>query len=170
MGRIEAICISQRKGVVKKEIDSAVFEKDYGIVGDAHAGNWHRQISLLARESIELMKEKIPQLANGAFAENLITGGISIAELTLGTRLKLGEDIILEVTQIGKKCHKSCAIKTLVGDCIMPREGIFCRVIQGGQLTRGDALLVEKTLLPQSANPSLSKPEDQLPVEKDIYA
>ncbi len=142
MGKIEAICISRNKGTVKKEIDSAYLKCNYGIVGDAHAGNWHRQVSLLAKESISRMKEKIPELSNGAFAENIITNGLQYSQIHVGSQLLLGEDIVLEVTQIGKKCHTACAIRSWVGDCIMPREGLFCEVVHSGKLALGDAISV----------------------------
>lgn len=140
MGTVEAICISAKKGVVKKEIPAAEFLADWGIRGDAHAGKHHRQISLLAGESIDHVKEKIPALARGAFAENIITRGIDFRHITLGDRIRLNHRIVLEITQIGKECHTSCAIKLLTGDCIMPREGLFARVLQGGVLRPGDRI------------------------------
>ncbi len=138
MATIEAICISTRKGRVKKPVQQAEFREKHGIVSDAHAGDWHRQVSLLPLESINLMREKIPNLADGAFAENLITRGLDYTHVDIGTRLQLGADVVLEVTQIGKECHTACAIRTMTGDCIMPREGVFARVIQGGELAPGD--------------------------------
>lgn len=140
MGYIEAICISKKKGVVKKTIPEAELKANWGIVGDAHAGNWHRQVSLLAGESIDVMKEKIPSLAQGAFAENIITRGINLSELKIGDEIILNEEIILEITQIGKECHHGCAIKVLTGDCIMPREGLFAKVIKGGTVKPGDGI------------------------------
>ncbi|NOY58425.1 MAG: MOSC domain-containing protein [Calditrichaeota bacterium] len=137
MGFIEAICISDKKGVVKNEIPRAELRADWGIVGDAHAGNWHRQVSLLAGESIDRVKQLMPDLARGAFAENIITRGFDLRTLTIGDRLLLGREVVLEVTQIGKKCHHGCLIKQTTGDCIMPREGIFARVIKGGVLSPG---------------------------------
>ncbi len=145
MGRIEAICISTKKGRVKKTIPMAEFRENHGIVGDAHAGEWHRQISILSLESINVMREKIPNLADGAFAENLVISGVDLSRIDVGTRFHLGDSIILEVTQIGKECHTSCAIRTITGDCIMPREGIFCRVIRGGLLHPGDQFAVGTT-------------------------
>ncbi len=145
MGYIEAICISHKKGIVKKEISEARFIEDYGIEGDAHAGKWHRQVSLLAGESIDRMKEKIPALSKGAFAENVIIRGIDLSSIQVGTRLKIGREVLLEVTQIGKECHTSCAIKKLTGDCVMPREGLFARVLQGGVVRPKDSVeVVEK--------------------------
>lgn len=140
MGYIEAICISHKKGIVKKEIPNAQLKKDWGIVGDAHAGNWHRQLSLLAGESIDNVKEKIPSLAKGAFAENIITRGINLLDLKIGDRILINENIKIEITQIGKECHTACAIKTITGDCIMPREGIFARIIEGGEIKPGDTI------------------------------
>jgi len=145
MGRIETICISTRKGRIKKPISTAEFRKDYGIVGDAHAGNWHRQVSILPKESIDMMRKQIPNLADGAFAENIITSGLDFSRIEIGTRFLLGETILLEVTQIGKECHTACAIRNLTGDCIMPREGIFCRVIQGGNVNPGAWVEVTET-------------------------
>lgn len=142
MGKVEAINISKKKGVVKKEISSAMFIKNHGIEGDAHAGNWHRQISLLAGESIDRAKEIIHSLARGAFAENIITRGINLKEIKIGEQVKLGESVILEITQIGKECHSACAIKAQIGDCIMPREGIFAKVIKGGLIVAGSKIEV----------------------------
>lgn len=140
MGHIQAICISSKKGIVKKEIEEAELKPEWGIEGDAHAGNWHRQVSLLAGESIDRMKEKIPSLANGAFAENIITRGVDLSSIKIGAQLKIGKKIKLEITQIGKECHNACAIKTITGDCIMPREGLFAKVISGGKIKRSDSI------------------------------
>lgn len=137
-GYIEAICISHKKGIVKKEIPQAELVEDYGIKGDAHAGKWHRQVSLLAGESIDQMKKKIPSLAKGAFAENIILRGIDFSQIKVGDRIKLNDEVILEITQIGKECHTACAIKKHTGDCIMPREGLFARVLKGGKIKPGD--------------------------------
>ncbi|HKJ67586.1 MAG TPA: MOSC domain-containing protein [bacterium] len=142
MATIEAICISTKKGRVKKPVRQAEFRENHGIVGDAHAGDWHRQVSLLPLESINMMREKIPNLTDGAFAENLITRGLDYSSVDIGTRLQLGEDIVLEVTQIGKECHTACVIRTMTGDCIMPREGVFARVIRGGELIPGNEVAV----------------------------
>lgn len=140
MPKVEAINISRKKGVVKKPVPVAEFRENYGIVDDAHAGDWHRQVSLLPLESIEKVRELIPNLADGAFAENIIVSGIDFTQIQIGTQLFIGNDILLEVTQIGKECHTGCAIRTITGDCIMPREGIFCRVIQGGEMLPGDGV------------------------------
>jgi MOSC domain-containing protein YiiM len=138
---IEAICISAKKGIVKREIDEAFFEDDWGIKEDAHAGKWHRQVSLLAGESIDRVKEKLPTLKNGAFAENIITRDIDLAAVKIGDQFHLGNEVVLEITQIGKKCHNDgCAIKKATGDCIMPKEGLFARVIIGGNLKKGDSI------------------------------
>lgn len=142
MATVEAVCISAKKGVVKKEQDRVLLKADWGIEGDAHAGEWHRQVSLLASESIELVREILPTLKKGAFAENIITRGIDLESLGLGKRLRVGESAVLEITQIGKECHNSgCAIKRATGDCIMPREGLFAKVIEGGSVGPGDEIV-----------------------------
>lgn len=139
-GKVVAINISEKKGVIKTPISEGVFREEHGLVGDAHAGKWHRQVSLLGNESIDKMKAKgIEGLCTGKFAENLTTEGILLYELPVGTRLKIG-NTIQEVTQIGKKCHAGCEISQQVGDCIMPREGIFTRVIEGGTVKEGDSI------------------------------
>ncbi len=140
MGYIEAICISKKKGIVKKPVSNSRFIEDWGIEGDVHAGKWHRQVSLLAGESIDRMKEIIPSLSQGAFAENIIMRGIKPEELNIGDELILNNEVILEITQIGKECHTSCSIKKLTGDCIMPREGLFAKVIKGGKINPGDTV------------------------------
>ena len=139
MGTIISLNISREKGVNKEPVESVELQVDHGIVGDAHAGDWHRQVSLLAEESINFMRNKGLELDPGAFAENITTEGIELATLPIGTRLGNGQ-VVLEVTQIGKKCHKGCAIFKQVGDCIMPREGIFTKVIVPGTLRQGDSL------------------------------
>jgi MOSC domain-containing protein YiiM len=141
-GTIQAICISGEKGVVKEPVASAELRPEHGLVGDAHAGPWHRQVSLLAAESIAKIKAALPDLADGAFAENIVTEGVDLLTVPVGGRLLLGDGVELEVTQIGKECHNSCAIKQQTGDCVMPREGIFCRVIQGGLLKKGDPIRI----------------------------
>ena len=133
--RILSINISTAKGVQKIPVDRAVLRAGHGIVGDAHAGEWHRQVSLLADEDVELMRERGLEVGPGAFAENLTTSGVELASLPVGTRLELG-DALLEVTQIGKECHSRCAIYEQAGDCVMPRRGIFARVIRGGEISR----------------------------------
>ena len=141
MATVEAICISKKKGIVKRAVAEATFEADFGIVDDAHAGKWHRQVSLLAGESIDTVKEKLPTLKDGAFAENIITRGLDLSTIAVGDSLKIGTEIILEITQIGKKCHNDgCAIKKATGDCIMPKEGLFAKVVKGGSAKAGDTI------------------------------
>lgn len=136
MGSLEAVCISRAKGEVKFPVDEALLLENWGIDGDAHAGDWHRQVSLLAGESIDRMKEILPTLGQGAFAENLIIRGVDLADVRVGDRFRIG-DAELEITQIGKECHHGCAIREQTGDCIMPREGLFTRVIRGGRIATG---------------------------------
>jgi MOSC domain-containing protein YiiM len=136
-GRLVAVCTSKEKGTVKQNVGSARLVEEYGIEGDAHGGFAHRQISLIAAEDIESMKTKLPGLAPGSFAENLTTEGLDFASLSVGDRLEAGE-CLLEVTQIGKECHSKCEVFKLSGDCIMPKKGIFCRVLRGGNVKTGD--------------------------------
>ena len=144
MGHIEAVCISPKKGMIKKQVDHVVFETDWGITGDAHAGTWHRQVSLLAAESIAKVKKKLPHLKHGIFAENLVVSNLNLSDIVVGDRLIIDNSIILEVTQIGKKCHnKGCAIKKATGDCIMPKEGLFTKVIHGGVVKAGSTIDIE---------------------------
>ncbi|HOA75133.1 MAG TPA: MOSC domain-containing protein [Phycisphaerae bacterium] len=143
-GRVVAISVSERKGVPKSNIDSAVLRPEWGIEGDAHAGKWHRQISLLAVESIEKMRAKGLDVGPGAFAENITTEFIDIPHLSVGDRVRIGA-AELEITQIGKKCHARCAIFQAAGDCVMPREGIFARVLVGGPIRVGDSVHVTRT-------------------------
>jgi len=140
MGRIEAICIGAEKGARKRPVPTADLRADFGLVGDAHAGPGPRQVSLLASESIETVREQIPDLSDGDFAENIVTSGLDLQRARVGERLLAGAGVILEVTRIGKECHQGCAIEQQTGDCIMPREGVFCRVIMGGRLQPGDAI------------------------------
>ena len=140
MGAIKAICISENKGEQKHPVPAAELRADHGIVGDAHAGTEHRQVSLLPAESIEKMRRLIPDLADGAFAENLVTTGVDLTGITIGDRLQAGAGVVLEVTQIGKECHDACVIGRKTGDCIMPREGVFCRVVAGGPLRPRDPI------------------------------
>ena len=140
MGRVLSINISEKKKTPKKAINPGVLIEDFGFEGDAHAGKWHRQVSFLAKESIEKAKGmRTDGLCHGMFAENITTEGISLHTLPVGTRLKVGECIV-EVTQIGKECHDGCAIRELVGQCIMPKEGIFGKVIKGGKVYVGDEI------------------------------
>jgi MOSC domain-containing protein YiiM len=142
-GKIVAVCMSTRKHVQKDEVEEAVMVADLGLEGDAHAGFEHRQVSLLADESVNKMRAKgLADLRPGAFGENLVTRGIDLLSLRVGDRLRVGEDILLEVTQIGKECVDRCAIYYQAGDCIMPREGIFARVLVGGTVKAGDDIRV----------------------------
>jgi len=146
MARIVAVCRSDKKGVSKKPIDEGLFKEDYGLVGDAHAASdTHRQVSLLALASIEKMRRLGLEISAGDFAENLTVEGLDLVSLPIGTRLAVGKGVILEVTQIGKECHTGCAILRQVGKCVMPKEGIFARVIKGGLVKAGDKLKVVKS-------------------------
>lgn len=138
-GTVMAVCISERKGTRKHPVPSVILKEDHGIVGDAHAGAWHRQISLLADESVDKMRAKGAVLQAGDFAENILTKGIDLKSLPIGTRITIGE-AVLEVTQIGKKCHNDCEIRKLTGQCVMPTEGIFAVVIKGGEIKPGDGI------------------------------
>ena len=141
-GTVLAVCVSHRKGEQKHPVDEVRLEADHGILGDAHAGKWHRQVSLLAEESVDKLRDKVEiQLKPGDFAENILTRGIYLAVLPVGTRLKVGT-ALCEVTQIGKECHADCAIRKAAGDCVMPREGIFVRVLRSGTAKAGDVLTV----------------------------
>lgn len=140
MAEVLAVCISEVRGVSKHPVDSIHLIPGHGIEGDAHAGNWHRQVSLLAQESVDKLQSKTTlQLKPGDFAENVLTRGIDLKSLPVGTRLRLGT-ALGEVTQIGKECHNDCAIRQQVGDCCMPREGIFLRVLEEGYLRPGDEI------------------------------
>lgn len=152
MAIIKAICLSEKKGTAKHPVREAKLIENYGLEGDAHAGNWHRQVSLLSYEKIEefkeLLEEKSAQdpnrtgmITDGCFGENLIVEGIDLRSLPVGTQLE-GNDFLLEVTQIGKECHSHCRIAEAVGKCIMPVEGIFAKVIKGGTIKPGDPIEV----------------------------
>jgi MOSC domain-containing protein YiiM len=145
-GQIVAVSASHRKGQKKSNLAECDLLKDKGVEGDAHAGDGHRQVSLLAMESIAKIRDKGVDVAPGDFAENITTSGIGIWELELGTRLAVGSQAELEITQIGKECHDRCAIYHQVGDCVMPREGIFARVIRGGKVKPGDTIRVLPTV------------------------
>ncbi|MBW2492119.1 MAG: MOSC domain-containing protein [Deltaproteobacteria bacterium] len=141
-GRIVAVSLSTNKGVKKTNILLGTLIENYGLENDAHAGDWHRQVSLLAIESISKIREKGIDVNPGDFAENITTEGIKLWELPVGTRLKPGEDTLVEVTQIGKECHDRCAIYKQVGDCVMPREGIFVKVLKGGTVKPEDGIQI----------------------------
>ena len=139
MGVIKGICISEKRGTAKHEIEEAILVKDWGIQGDAHAGHWHRQVSLLSYEKIEEFRKKGADIELGAFGENLIISGYDFRNLAVGTRFQCGE-AVLEMTQIGKECHSHCEIYKRMGECIMPREGVFAIVLQGGTIQKGNNL------------------------------
>ncbi len=141
-GTIKAISISQERGTQKTNVPQAEVRVGFGIVGDAHAANWHRQVSLLAVESINKMVEMGAKVSPGSFAENITTEGIKLLKLPVESKLKVGEDVELEITQIGKECHSRCEIFEQVGDCVMPREGIFAKVTKGGLIKVGDIIEV----------------------------
>jgi len=139
MARVEALCISAKKGVPKSPVEAAEFRAGHGVESDAHAGPWHRQVSLLAAEDIETVRRKgLPGIKPGAFAENVVVSGMDLPALGLGSRLRLGRRVVLSVTQIGKVCHAPCRIYRITGDCIMPRLGLFTRVVEGGAVRVGD--------------------------------
>lgn len=140
-GLVKAVCISRNKGERKTPVDRVNLLANHGIEGDAHAGDWHRQVSLLAQESIEKMQRLGLSVTAGDFAENITTIGIDLPALPIGTKLKVGE-VLMEVTQIGKECHTRCAIYYQAGDCVMPKEGIFAKVLQGGVISPGDGVEV----------------------------
>jgi len=142
MAKVEALCIGQAKGRPKRPVEAAEFRKDHGIAGDAHAGPWHRQVSVLAAEDIATARAKLPDIGPGDFAENVIVSGVDIGRLGLGSRLRLGGEVVLAITQIGKDCHAPCRIGQVTGDCIMPRVGLFARVEVGGAVRAGDAAAV----------------------------
>ena len=143
MARVVSVNISEKKGTLKRAVPEIELKLRHGIVGDAHAGDWHRQISLLAEESIDSMRPRSPiALDPGVFAENINTEGIDLKHLPVGAHLRIGETEV-EVTQIGKECHKDCAIRQQIGDCVMPHKGIFARVLMGGAVRPGDPVTVE---------------------------
>jgi MOSC domain-containing protein YiiM len=138
--KIVSIALSKKKGTRKSCVEEVLLEQDHGIAGDAHAGAWHRQVSFLASESIQKAREAGLDVTFGDFAENIATSGIDWSKVPVGTQLRLGECALVEVTQIGKECHGKCAIYYLAGDCIMPREGVFARVLRGGPIRLGDPI------------------------------
>lgn len=150
MSKINAICISERRGTAKSLVESATISTEWGIVGDAHAGDWHRQISFLSQAAVDEFKARGAKGEAGSFGENLLVEGFDFKTLPLGTRLKC-RDVLFELTQVGKECHSHCAIYHQVGDCIMPREGVFARVLHGGKISVGDELELAKEKMPLDA-------------------
>jgi MOSC domain-containing protein YiiM len=143
-GKVLAVNISDAKGTKKTNIGSCAILKDFGLQGDAHGGPWHRQVSLLANESVEKMKAKGLLVGYGDFAENITTEGIDLVSLPIGTEIHIGKAIVLRVTQIGKECHERCAIYYQAGDCVMPREGIFAEVVTEGEVKVGDEIIIDQ--------------------------
>lgn len=143
MGKVIAVCISEKKGTQKKNVHEAEFVEDWGIKNDAHAGKWHRQVSLLSHDKIEAFRARGAEVVDGAFGENLVVEGFEFAALPVGTRFRCN-DVVLEMTQIGKECHHGCEIFKKMGECIMPREGVFTRVLHGGVIREGDELVIEE--------------------------
>ena len=139
MGKIMDVCISEKRGTQKKNIEKVRLIENFGLEGDAHGGNWHRQVSLLSYEKVRAFEEKGISVEDGAFGENLLVEGFDFKTLPIGTRFRCGE-VLLEMTQIGKECHSHCEIYQAVGDCIMPREGVFARVLHGGMIQIGDVM------------------------------
>ncbi|MCI6374730.1 MAG: molybdopterin-binding protein [Clostridiales bacterium] len=142
MGKVIAVCTSERRGIQKKDVNAGYFSVDWGIDGDAHAGHWHRQVSLLSADKIAAFNEKGAGVVPGAFGENLVVEGFDFRALPVGTLLRCG-DVLLEMTQIGKECHSHCEIYKKMGDCIMPREGVFARVLEPGEIHVGDEMVIE---------------------------
>lgn len=140
MKRVLSIAISKKKGVQKEPVEEARLVEDFGIEGDAHGGPWHRQVSFLASERISEQRERGLPVDFGAYAENIATSGIDWPKVPVGAKLRIGQEAIVEITQIGKKCHTKCAIYTMAGDCIMPREGVFGKVLKGGLIRVGDEI------------------------------
>ena len=141
-GKVLAVNISKDKGTKKTNVESCVLVKDFGFEGDAHAGPWHRQVSLLANESVEKMKAKGLDVGYGDFAENITTEGVNLVQLPIGTTIRIGKSVLLRVTQIGKECHTRCAIYYQAGDCVMPTEGIFAEVMDEGEVKVGDEIII----------------------------
>ena len=141
MGKVISINISDIRGIQKHNVGKIKLIEDYGIENDAHAGKWHRQVSLLSHEKIEAFRAKGAEVKDGAFGENIVVSGIDFKSLPVGTRFKCN-DVILEMTQIGKECHHGCEIFQKMGECIMPREGVFAKIIQGGEIAVGDEMTI----------------------------
>lgn len=146
MGVIQAVCISEKKGTQKQPVDEIELVEDFGVKGDAHAGNWHRQVSLLSAESAEAFKSAGAPIHDGSFGENMVVRGFDFKRMPIGTRYRIGSGetaVVLEQTQTGKHCHDRCEIYRIMGDCIMPREGVFARVIRGGSVRPGDEMVID---------------------------
>ena len=141
MGIVKAVCISEKKGTQKQNVKTVQVLEDFGFEKDAHAGKWHRQVSLLSYEKIEEFRRKGAEVEIGAFGENLVVSGYDFKTLPIGTKFQCN-DVVLELTQIGKECHHGCQIFQTMGDCIMPREGVFCKVLHGGTITEGDLFFI----------------------------
>ena len=141
MGIVKAVCISEKKGTQKQNVKTVQVIEDFGFEKDAHAGKWHRQVSLLSYEKIEEFRKKGAEVEFGAFGENLVVSGYDFKTLPIGTKFQCN-DVVLELTQIGKECHHGCQIFQTMGDCIMPREGVFCKVLHGGTITEGDLFFI----------------------------
>jgi len=156
-GKVLAVNISEKKGTRKTNIESCAVLRDFGLKDDAHGGPWHRQVSLLANESIEKMKAKGLKVSYGDFAENITTEGVDLFHLPIGTMIRIGNAVTLRVTQIGKECHERCAIYYQAGDCVMPREGIFAEVMSEGEVNVGDDIVIEKSEAQACARPTCSK-------------
>ena len=148
MGKVVAVCISEKKGTQKRDVGIRRLIEHFGVEGDAHAGKWHRQVSLLARESADVMRQKGLNIKDGDFGENIVTEGIELKSVPVGTILKIGAEAILRITQIGKLCHDRCAIYYKAGDCIMPREGIFAEILSGGIIKVGDEITIQEKDVP----------------------
>lgn len=143
MGIVKAVCISEKKGTQKKDVGKVRVIEDFGFANDAHAGKWHRQVSLLSYEKIEEFKARGADIEFGAFGENLVISGYDFRKLPIGTKFQCN-DVVLELTQIGKECHHGCQIFQKMGDCIMPREGVFCKVLKGGNIQTGDLFMIKE--------------------------
>ena len=143
-GKVLAVNVSEEKGTKKTNVQSCALLKDFGLKGDAHAGPWHRQVSLLANESIDKMKAMGLKVGYGDFAENITTEGVDLVHLPIGTTIRVGNSVLLRVTQIGKDCHERCAIYYQVGDCVMPKEGIFAEVLSEGEVKAGDEIIIDQ--------------------------
>lgn len=143
--KIVSIATSKKKGTRKIAVDEAFLKKEHGLEGDAHAGTWHRQVSFLASEEIDKAREKGLEVTFGDFAENIATTGVDWKNIPVGSRIRLGQNVLVEITQIGKECHNRCAIYYKAGDCIMPREGVFARVLEEGIIRCGDPISIEES-------------------------